>query len=161
MDLADKGWLQRLQICHGVEPEIVRGHMDVVHVTEQAASGPPRQFVQELGFWDWRIAEAEIERWVLDQDAPPECRLNLVHVAAGHARNDADGQTILIDDHGSRVAPDVWQLFSQALAFLGRRPTLIEWDTDIPALDVLLDEAHVAERYLTDEPSGDRRAHAA
>jgi uncharacterized protein (UPF0276 family) len=83
-----------------------------------------------------------------------------IHLA-GHARNDADGQTILIDDHGSRVAPDVWQLFSQALAFLGRRPTLIEWDTDIPALDVLLDEAHVAERYLTDEPSGDRRAHAA
>jgi len=83
-----------------------------------------------------------------------------IHLA-GHARNDADGQTILIDDHGSRVAPDVWQLFSQALAFLGRRPTLIEWDTDIPALDLLLDEAHVAERYLTDEPSGDRRAHAA
>jgi uncharacterized protein len=83
-----------------------------------------------------------------------------IHLA-GHARNDADGQTILIDDHGSRVAPDVWQLFSQALALLGRRPTLIEWDTDIPALDVLLDEAHVAERYLTDEPSGDRRAHAA
>jgi uncharacterized protein (UPF0276 family) len=83
-----------------------------------------------------------------------------IHLA-GHARNDADGQTILIDDHGSRVAPDVWQLFSQALAFLGRRPTLIEWDTDIPALDVLLDEAHVAERYLTDERPGDRRAHAA
>jgi len=83
-----------------------------------------------------------------------------IHLA-GHARNDADGQTILIDDHGSRVAPDVWKLFSQALAFLGRRPTLIEWDTDIPALDVLLDEAHVAERYLTGAPSGGPRAHAA
>ena len=83
-----------------------------------------------------------------------------IHLA-GHARNDADGQPILIDDHGSRVAPDVWQLFLQALAFLGRRPTLIEWDTDIPALEVLLGEARAAKRYLTDEPSGDRRANAA
>ena len=83
-----------------------------------------------------------------------------IHLA-GHARNDADGQTILIDDHGSRVASDVWQLFSRALEFLGRRPALIEWDTDIPALDVLLDEAHVAERYLARAPSGDSRAHAA
>jgi uncharacterized protein len=83
-----------------------------------------------------------------------------IHLA-GHARNDADGQTILIDDHGSRVPSDVWQLFSQALAHLGRRPTLIEWDTDIPALEVLLDEARVAERYLTDEPSENCRADAA
>jgi uncharacterized protein (UPF0276 family) len=80
-----------------------------------------------------------------------------VHLA-GHARNDADGQTILIDEHGSRVSSDVWHLFSQALAHLGRRPTLIEWDTDIPALEVLLDEARVAERYLTDEPSEHCRA---
>jgi uncharacterized protein len=72
-----------------------------------------------------------------------------IHLA-GHARNDADGQTILIDDHGSRVPSDVWQLFSQALAHLGRQPTLVEWDTAIPALDVLLDEARVAERYLTE-----------
>jgi uncharacterized protein (UPF0276 family) len=82
-----------------------------------------------------------------------------IHLA-GHTRNDADGLTILIDDHGSRVPSDVWQLFSQALAHLGRRPTLIEWDTDIPALEVLLDEARVAERYLT-EASETRRADAA
>jgi uncharacterized protein (UPF0276 family) len=83
-----------------------------------------------------------------------------IHLA-GHARNDADGQTILIDDHGSRVPSDVWQLFSQALAHLGRRPTLVEWDTNIPPLEVLLEEARVAERYLTDEPSEHCRADAA
>jgi len=82
-----------------------------------------------------------------------------IHLA-GHVRNDADGQTILIDDHGSRVPSDVWQLFLQALAHLGRRPTLIEWDADIPALEVLLDEARAAERYLT-EASETRRADAA
>jgi uncharacterized protein len=83
-----------------------------------------------------------------------------IHLA-GHARNDTDGQTILIDDHGSRVPSDVWQLFVQALTYLGPKPTLIEWDTDIPALEVLLDEARVADRYLTDEPSENRRAGAA
>lgn len=82
-----------------------------------------------------------------------------IHLA-GHAPNDTDGRTILIDDHGSRVPSEVWQLFVQALAHLGPRPTLIEWDTDIPALDVLRDEARVADRYLTAEPSEHRRADA-
>lgn len=47
----------------------------------------------------------------------------------------------LIDDHGSRVAEPVWALYEAALRRFGQLPTLIEWDTDIPALDVLLDEA--------------------
>jgi uncharacterized protein (UPF0276 family) len=60
---------------------------------------------------------------------------------AGHAVNDADGETILIDDHGSRVSDGVWRLFAATLERFGARPTLIEWDTDIPPLAVLLDEA--------------------
>jgi len=60
---------------------------------------------------------------------------------AGHAVNDADGATILIDDHGSRVSDDVWTLFANVVDRFGRRPTLVEWDTDLPALSVLLDEA--------------------
>jgi uncharacterized protein (UPF0276 family) len=67
---------------------------------------------------------------------------------AGHTANEADGRTILIDDHGSRVAPEVWRLFAHAVARWGGRPTLVEWDTDLPALDVLLDEAALAERVL-------------
>ena len=67
---------------------------------------------------------------------------------AGHASNDADGETILIDDHGSRVRREVWDLFRRTVACFGPRPTLVEWDTDIPALDVLLDEARQAEAIL-------------
>ena len=52
-----------------------------------------------------------------------------------------DGRSILIDDHGSPVSPHVWALYEQAVARFGPRPTLIEWDTDIPSLGVLLDEA--------------------
>jgi uncharacterized protein len=67
---------------------------------------------------------------------------------AGHAVNDADGESILIDDHGSRVADSVWTLFDEVVRRLGPRPTLIEWDSDIPALPVLLDEAERADRII-------------
>lgn len=66
-----------------------------------------------------------------------------IHLAGYHD----DGQ-IVIDDHGSRVHAPVWQVFRHAVQRLGPRPTLIEWDTDIPALDVLLDEAAAAEQVL-------------
>jgi uncharacterized protein (UPF0276 family) len=64
---------------------------------------------------------------------------------------------IVIDDHGSRVHAPVWAVFRHAVAQLGPKPTLIEWDTDIPALDVLLAEAARAEAILSarSAPSGD------
>ncbi len=49
-----------------------------------------------------------------------------------------------IDDHGSRVRPEVWQVFEAALRRFGNVPTLVEWDTDVPPLDVLLAEAECA-----------------
>ncbi|MBS0517699.1 MAG: DUF692 domain-containing protein [Proteobacteria bacterium] len=69
---------------------------------------------------------------------------------AGHAVNDADGEPILIDDHGSRVSDVVWRLFAASIAQFGPRPTLVEWDTDIPPLPVLLEEAASAEQALQD-----------
>jgi uncharacterized protein len=64
-----------------------------------------------------------------------------IHLAGHHAAEDVD---ILIDDHGSRVAKPVWELYAAALRCFGPVPTLIEWDTNLPALEVLLDEAHHA-----------------
>ena len=61
------------------------------------------------------------------------------------------GKSLRIDDHGSRVAPEVWALYRQALARFGARPTLIEWDTNVPALDVLLGEAAQAQVLLQSE----------
>lgn len=77
---------------------------------------------------------------------------------AGHAVNDADGETVLIDDHGSRVSDAVWTLFEQIVARFGPRPALIEWDTDIPALEVLLDEAGRADLVLMKGSIRDARA---
>ncbi len=67
---------------------------------------------------------------------------------AGHVHiNDVHGD-IVIDDHGSRVCDAVWRLYSHAIARYGAVPTLIEWDTDIPPLDVLLDEAGRARQVV-------------
>ena len=67
-----------------------------------------------------------------------------------HLAGYKDCGNIVIDDHGSRVHPPVWQIYRHALRRLGRRPTLIEWDTDLPPLAVLLDEAVLAEEAMRD-----------
>jgi uncharacterized protein len=69
-------------------------------------------------------------------DALGRATISEIHLA-GH--DDAGG--IVVDDHGSRVREPVWQLYRHAIERFGPVPTLIEWDTGLPALDVLLDEA--------------------
>jgi len=60
---------------------------------------------------------------------------------------DASGPC-LIDTHSTRVAPDVWALYRRAIARFGPRPTLLEWDLDLPAFAVLEDEAATAQAIL-------------
>ncbi len=54
----------------------------------------------------------------------------------------------LIDTHGSRVADAVWALYAAAVERIGARPTLVEWDCDLPVLEVLLGEAETARSIL-------------
>jgi len=56
----------------------------------------------------------------------------------------------VIDHHGDRVAPPVWDLYRAALRCFGAVPSLIEWDTDLPELDVLLGEADRARIIMQD-----------
>ena len=65
-----------------------------------------------------------------------------------HLAGYEDSGGVLIDTHGARVSPEVWSLYEAAIARFGARPTLVEWDTDIPALDVLLGEAAAANTIL-------------
>jgi uncharacterized protein (UPF0276 family) len=58
------------------------------------------------------------------------------------------GERGLIDTHGARVAEPVWRLYDAALARFGPVPTLIEWDTDVPPLEVLLQEAATAQARM-------------
>ena len=79
---------------------------------------------------------ADARRW-LDAVQPE-------HVAELHLAGHEDCGDIVIDDHGSRVCEAVWSLHAHAVQCFGAVPTLIEWDTDVPPLDVLLDEAQRA-----------------
>lgn len=65
---------------------------------------------------------------------------------AGHVINRIGQHSIRIDSHGTHVSEAVWILYRAAVRQLGARPALIEWDTDIPALDVLIAEAEKADR---------------
>lgn len=74
---------------------------------------------------------------VLDQlDRLPMHAVGEIHLA-GHAVTEYG----LIDTHGSRVCDEVWSLLRAVRARGVVAPALIEWDTDLPALEVLLDEA--------------------
>jgi uncharacterized protein (UPF0276 family) len=66
-----------------------------------------------------------------------------IHLAGFDARGPC-----LIDTHSARVAPPVWALYRAAIERFGAKPTLIEWDADLPELEVLLDEASIAQSIL-------------
>jgi uncharacterized protein (UPF0276 family) len=77
--------------------------------------------------------------------ALPRGSVEEIHLA-GHSTRILDGHELLVDTHDARVCDDVWNLYAAAVARFGRVPALIEWDTDLPALDVLVSEAHRADR---------------
>jgi hypothetical protein len=79
--------------------------------------------------------------------AMPAARVREIHLA-GHMVKHYDDGEILIDTHNARVCDDVWALYRAAIEHLGARPTLIEWDSDLPALPVLVEEAHLAQDIL-------------
>ena len=67
---------------------------------------------------------------------------------AGHTLTRCGGRDIRIDTHSTYVSSEVWQLYGMALERFGPRPTLIEWDADIPALSVLQAEAAKADATM-------------
>ena len=79
--------------------------------------------------------------------ALPAACVGELHLA-GHTVNRYGDRQILIDTHSAPVCDAVWALYARALARFGPVPTLIEWDTDLPALDVLLAEAGIADAVL-------------
>jgi len=70
-----------------------------------------------------------------------------IHLSGHHLRQ-IGNRSIRIDDHGSPVSDPVWALYEHALSLIGRRPTLIEWDSGLPPLETLLAEAGKAQTRL-------------
>jgi len=90
----------------------------------------------------------------------PQGAIGEIHLA-GHAINQTPDGAVLIDDHGSRVPEAVWQLYAEAVSRFGQHPTLIEWDADLPALDVLIGEARMADQIAAASLEGGHHACAA
>ena len=68
------------------------------------------------------------------------------HLGGHEARGE-----LLVDTHGARVSRPVWSLYREAVERIGARPTVIEWDTALPPLDTLLDEARTARGIVANE----------
>jgi uncharacterized protein (UPF0276 family) len=77
--------------------------------------------------------------------AIPAERVGEIHLAGYEHVDD-----FLFDTHSRPVYPAVWELYGEALTRLGNKPTLIEWDNDIPAFSVLQVEMRKADRLLVD-----------
>jgi uncharacterized protein (UPF0276 family) len=80
-------------------------------------------------------------------DALPAELIGEIHLA-GHSVHEHGGRSIVVDTHDAPVCHEVWALYARAVAKLGRVPTLIEWDSKLPELGVLLGEARKAERVM-------------
>ena len=72
-----------------------------------------------------------------------------IHLAGHATEEDENGAPLLIDAHDREVSDAVWSIFEKVIRKVGPVPTLIEWDNDVPAWDVLKDEATKADEILT------------
>ncbi len=81
-------------------------------------------------------------------DAFPMDLVGEIHLGGHDAQQDETGAPLLIDSHGAEIADPVWLLYARTLARGGARPTLIEWDNDVPDWPVLEAEAARAARLL-------------
>lgn len=91
-------------------------------------------------------------------EAFPVEHVGEIHLA-GHAVLDDGAARLLVDTHDRAVSPEVWDLHRRLVAKLGPRPTLIEWDGDVPAWPVLEAEVMHAESVL--RATGEVHARAA
>ena len=88
----------------------------------------------------------------------PHEHVGEIHLAGNAVLGDPEAP-LLVDTHDRPVPPDVWDLYHRLIARLGPLPTLIEWDSDVPAWPIL--EAEVARAHSVLRAVGEVRAHAA
>ncbi len=71
-----------------------------------------------------------------------------IHLAGFDVRN-IEGHDVYIDTHGRRVYDHVWDLYVKAVSRFGSVPTLIEWDNDVPELNILMEEKAKADIIIS------------
>lgn len=93
-------------------------------------------------------------------DSIPLDLVKEIHIAGHSIKELPDNQTLRVDTHNNYVCDEVWALYDYAIQRFGPTPTLLEWDADIPSLDVLMDEASKCDAYLSPHKENVRVAHA-
>ena len=86
-------------------------------------------------------------------DRFPHHLVGEIHLGGHDEDHDDHGATLLIDSHGCEVVDPVWALYAHTLAKSGPRPTLIEWDNDVPDWPVLAKETRRAATLLDRVPA--------
>lgn len=81
-------------------------------------------------------------------DAFPLAQVGEIHLGGHDEDEDEHGQPLLIDSHGREVVDPVWTLYAHTIARGGAKPTLIEWDNNVPDYPVLEAEAARAHTIL-------------
>ncbi len=82
-----------------------------------------------------------------------------IHLAGHASIETAGGGSLLIDTHDRPVSEQVWGLYRSLLSRIGPRPTLIEWDADVPTWTRLAADVACADRLLhAEEGLHDRAA---
>lgn len=85
----------------------------------------------------------------------PIAAVQEIHLA-GYSIDNIEGKDVYIDTHGYSVYDGVWQLYELAIERFGAVPILIEWDTDVPELVILLEEKRKAEAIITKVKNRDK-----
>lgn len=89
---------------------------------------------------------------LINQPAEYISQINPSHVQEIHLAGctQVPDTEIMVDDHSSPVANEVWSAYRLAIHKMGAKPTLVEWDTNVPELEILLGEAHKAREIAKD-----------
>jgi uncharacterized protein (UPF0276 family) len=100
----------------------------------------------------------DAEQFIADIPAPIVKEFHL----AGHVCNTFEDGEILIDSHNKPVCDEVWKLYEYTVRHIGPRPCLIEWDSDLPPLATLVNEAqhadHVVDNIIDHVVTGENHA---
>jgi len=95
-------------------------------------------------------------------DGLPEAAIGELHLGGFTVEDDGNsGGKVLVDTHSDQIADPAWALYAHALQRFGPRPTLIEWDADLPPFATLLGEAARADRVAADVLGGGGSSRAA
>ena len=93
-------------------------------------------------------------------DYIPKNLVKEIHIAGHSVKKLSNHQTLCVDTHNNYVCDGVWSLYDYAIQRFGPMPTLLEWDADIPSLDILVSEASKCEPYLSSHKDNMRVANA-